>query len=208
MKKRMLWSNDKKIFQGIPYPVKETIEFYQNAEGISEKKEEARASLIWGNNKMNIPIPNFMDLYKEHVVAPFFVFQLFCTLLWLLDEYWYYSLFNLFMLFFFEGTVVMQRVQNMKRLRSMRKPPQAIWVHRAAKWEKIMTDDLYPGDIVLLNRVSGAKKQNIPCDLLLLSGSAVVNEAILTGESQPMVKESIGQKDEIHEVLEIKGLHK
>lgn len=64
-----------------------------------------------------------MDLYKEHVVAPFFVFQLFCTLLWLLDEYWYYSLFNLGMLFFFEGTVVMQRLQNMKRLRSMRKPP-------------------------------------------------------------------------------------
>lgn len=99
---------------------------------------------------MNIPIPNFLDLYKEHVVAPFFVFQLFCTLLWLLDEYWYYSLFNLFMLFFFEGTVVMQRLQNMKRLRSMRKPPQPIWVHRGGKWEKIMTDDLYPGDIVLL----------------------------------------------------------
>jgi hypothetical protein len=28
MKKRMLWSNDKRTFQGIPYPVKETIEFY------------------------------------------------------------------------------------------------------------------------------------------------------------------------------------
>ena len=28
LKKRMLWSNEKKIFQGIPYPVKETIGFY------------------------------------------------------------------------------------------------------------------------------------------------------------------------------------
>ena len=74
MKKRMLWSNEKKIFQGIPYPIKETIEFYQTAEGIQEKKEEGRANLVWGNNKMNIPIPNFLDLYKEHVVAPFFVF--------------------------------------------------------------------------------------------------------------------------------------
>ena len=71
----------------------------------------------------------------------------------------------------------------MKRLRSMRKPPEQIWVHRSGKWEQIMTDDLYPGDIVLLNRVSGKKKENVPCDLLLLSGSAVVNEAILTGES-------------------------
>jgi manganese-transporting P-type ATPase len=71
----------------------------------------------------------------------------------------------------------------MTRLRSMRKPPQEIWVHREGKWEKVMTDDLYPEDIVLLNRTSGQKKQNVPCDLLLLSGSAVVNEAILTGES-------------------------
>mmetsp|Transcript_16379 Transcript_16379/g.27725 ORF Transcript_16379/g.27725 Transcript_16379/m.27725 type:complete len:211 (+) Transcript_16379:130-762(+) len=110
MKKRMLWSNDKKTFQGIPYPTKETLEFYQSSEGIKDKDEEKRALLVWGNNKMSIPIPTFLDLYQEHVVAPFFVFQLFCTLLWLLDEYWYYSLFNLFMLFFFEGTVVMQRL--------------------------------------------------------------------------------------------------
>jgi len=42
--------------------------------GIQDKKEEGKANLVWGNNKMNIPIPKFLDLYKEHVVAPFFVF--------------------------------------------------------------------------------------------------------------------------------------
>ena len=157
---------------------------------------------------MDIPIPGFLELYKEHLVAPFFVFQLFCTLLWLLDEYWYYSLFNLGMLFFFEGTVVMQRLQNMKRLRSMRKPAEEIWVHRFGKWEKIMTDDLYPGDVVLLHYQASKKKQNIPCDMLLLSGSAVVNEAILTGESQPLVKESVAQVDEEDAELDIKGIHK
>ena len=90
----------------------------------------------------------------------------------------------------------------------MRKPPQEIWVHRYGKWQKHMTDDLYPGDIVLLQRIPGVKKQNVPCDMLLLSGSAVVNEAILTGESQPLVKESVAQKDEIDEELDIKGAHK
>ena len=44
------------------------------------------------------------------MVAPFFVFQLFTTCLWLLDDYWYFSLMQLWMLFFFEGTVVFQRM--------------------------------------------------------------------------------------------------
>lgn len=35
-----------------------------------------------------------------------------------------------------------------------------------------------------------------------------MNEAILTGESQPLVKESIAKKDEGDEILDIKGLHK
>lgn len=43
---------------------------------------------------------------------------------------------------------------------------------------------------------------------MLLSGGAVVNEAILTGESQPLVKESIAMKDEGDDELDIKGAHK
>jgi hypothetical protein len=37
MKKRMLWSNEKRTFQAIPYPIKDTIGFYQEAEGLADK---------------------------------------------------------------------------------------------------------------------------------------------------------------------------
>lgn len=83
----------------------------------------------------------------------------------------------------FEGTVVMQRQQNMKRLRSMRQVPQEVFVYRFERWIKITTDELYPGEIILLKKNKNQKKCMIPCDLLLISGSAVVNESILTGES-------------------------
>jgi len=48
----------------------------------------------------------------------------------------------------------------------------------------------------------------VPCDLLILSGSAIVNEAILTGESQPLVKDSIAAIINNEETLDINGEHK
>ena len=207
-KKRFSFSKDKKTFSQIPYPTAQTIETYQGCEGIQTDLEEKKAELVWGKNVMDVPIPSFMDIYKEHLVAPFFVFQLFTSGLWLLDEYWYFSLMSLVMLFIFEGTVVFQRLQNFKRLRAMRVAPQQILIYRKDKWHQIMSSEVYPGDIISIKRDATAKKQNVPCDLLILSGSAVVNEAILTGESQPLVKESIATKDEVDHQLDINGPHK
>jgi cation-transporting ATPase 13A1 len=123
MKKTFIFKKDKKTFSPIPYPVTETIEHYQCVEGLEDDLAKKKADLIYGSNKMSIPIPDFLDIYKEHLVMPFFVFQLFTTCLWLLDDYWYFSLMSLGMLFMFEGTVVFQRLMNFKRLRAMRVQP-------------------------------------------------------------------------------------
>jgi len=108
---------------------------------------------------MRIPIPSFFTLYKEHIVAPFFVFQLFCILLWVFDDYGLHSFISLVMLCVFEVTVVGQRIFNLATLRNMRVPPHYIYVYRNNIWKKIPTNELLPGDIVSV--VDGASVTSI-----------------------------------------------
>jgi P-type E1-E2 ATPase len=59
-------------------------------------------------------------------------------------------------------------------------------VYRAGKWQALKSDQLVPGDVCAL--VRQGDETIVPCDMLLVSGGAVVNEAMLTGESTPQLK--------------------
>ncbi|CEQ39188.1 SPOSA6832_00699 [Sporobolomyces salmonicolor] len=67
--------------------------------------------------------------------------------------------------------------------------PYGIMVRRENKWIEVQTDELLPGDVVSIVRTK--EDSGVPCDLLLLRGSCIVNEAMLSGESTPLLKESI-----------------
>lgn len=58
----------------------------------------------------------------------------------------------------------------MKRLRGMRVASQEVYAHRFGRWVKIMSDEIYPGEIILIKKNKTEKKSMVPCDLLILSG--------------------------------------
>jgi hypothetical protein len=62
-KKRLLYRPDKKTFVSMPFPIKETIGFYQSSCGNEDDQTIKKAELVWGSNKMEIPIPTFFEIY-------------------------------------------------------------------------------------------------------------------------------------------------
>lgn len=192
-KRNFLYDPEKGTFAPLSFAMDEEpkprIGDFQESRGLTKKSEIEKLQQHYGSNIFDIPVPAFSELFTEHAVAPFFVFQIFCVGLWMLDEYWYYSLFTLFMLVVFESTVVWQRQRTLKEFRGMSIKPHEVYVFREGKWQEAMSDDLLPGDLVSVGRTK--EDSGVACDMLLVEGSAIVNEAMLSGESTPVLKDSI-----------------
>ncbi|KAL2003842.1 hypothetical protein VTN02DRAFT_2059 [Thermoascus thermophilus] len=208
-KRRFLYYPERKCFGPLSYVLdsdpRPAIKTFQQSRGLTSKEEIDRIHHHYGDNTFDIPVPSFVELFKEHAVAPFFVFQVFCVGLWMLDEYWYYSLFTLFMLVAFESTVVWQRQRTLTEFRGMNIKPYDVWVYREGEWQEITSDKLLPGDLMSVNRTK--EDSGVACDILLIEGSAIVNEAMLSGESTPLLKDSI-QLRPGDDLIEPEGLDK
>lgn len=208
-KRRFLYNFSEGYFAPLSYAIDEdpkpTLGSFQESMGLVSKASIDRVQQHYGNNTFDIPVPTFTELWKEHAVAPFFVFQMFCVGLWLLDDYWYYSLFTLVMLVGFESTVVWQRQRTLNEFRGMSIQPYDIWVYREKSWEQITSDKLLPGDLVSVGRTK--EDSGVACDMLLVEGTAIVNEAMLSGESTPLLKDSI-QLRPADSVVDPEGLDK
>ena len=207
----------------------------QQWSGYQSITELMTGQIRYGPNLFQVRQPTFLDLYYKQLLNPFSVFQIFCVLLWAIDDYLIYSFFSLFMVLLFEGTVVFQRIKSLQALTNMGNPSRNIYVYRNLKWTMIDSAELLPGDIMSLIRIAphrvknkdgdDAKNKNdsknkkrpimiedeggdiVPADLLLLRGSTVVNEASLTGESVPQMKEGLAELED-NEELSIKVKHK
>jgi cation-transporting ATPase 13A1 len=88
------------------------------------------------------------------------------------------------MLVVFEATVVKSRMRNTDEMRSMSNPASRCTVLRHGKWTALSSEALLPGDLLSISRAPPVHGEPVttllPADVLLLHGTAVVNESALT----------------------------
>jgi len=152
--------------------------------GIDSDEKEHRET-VFGRNAINIEQKTVGQLLVDEALHPFYIFQVASLVLWSLDEYYYYAVCILVISIASIAATLLETKATMKRLRDLSKFDCQIRILRNGFWRSVDSEDLVPGDVY---EITDPALTQFPCDSLLLTGDAIVNESMLTGESVPVSK--------------------
>uniref|UniRef100_UPI00398E856F polyamine-transporting ATPase 13A3-like isoform X2 n=1 Tax=Pristiophorus japonicus TaxID=55135 RepID=UPI00398E856F len=146
--------------------------------------------LFYGENQIDVKVPSIARLLVKEVLNPFYIFQCFSVILWSFDDYYLYA----------SAIVFMSIVSICTSLYTVRKQyvllHDMVAAHNVVRvkvyrsnnvTEEIFSTDLVPGDVIVIP----TNGMMMPCDAVLISGTCVVNESLLTGESVPVLKTNL-----------------
>ncbi|RZF39245.1 hypothetical protein LSTR_LSTR010339 [Laodelphax striatellus] len=179
-----IWDPDKMEFsrlQGLDYKI--TTQTLHRQKGLTLVQQYLRRA-VYGRNEIIVPLKGVMTLLFLEVLDPFYVFQIFSFILWFVDDYIQYATAIFFLT---TSSIVMNTIQNRRNQRKIRSTVHSsdvIDVVRPDGADQVPTEMLVPGDLLLIP-AGGCVMQ---CDAVLLTGTCVVIENALTGESVPVIK--------------------
>ncbi|XP_068460233.1 polyamine-transporting ATPase 13A3 isoform X2 [Clinocottus analis] len=161
----------------------------EHSAGLTRNQQKYRR-LFFGVNEIAVKVPSVFKLLIKEVLNPFYIFQLFSVILWSADEYYYYAAAILFMSIISIATSLYTIKKQYIMLHDMVATHSTVRVSvcRANnEIEEILSTDLVPGDVMVIP----SNGTNMPCDAVLVSGTCIVNESMLTGESVPVTKTNL-----------------
>uniref|UniRef100_A0A8C7DU94 Polyamine-transporting ATPase 13A3 n=1 Tax=Oncorhynchus kisutch TaxID=8019 RepID=A0A8C7DU94_ONCKI len=171
--------------QFIRYFTLHSTKYYWN-----DEVQNFEVRLFFGVNEIAVKVPSVFKLLIKEVLNPFYIFQLFSVILWSADEYYYYAVAIVFMSVISIATSLYTIKKQYVMLHDMVAAHSIVRVSvcRANNdIEEALSTDLVPGDVMVIP----SNGTIMPCDAVLVSGTCIVNESMLTGESVPVTKTNL-----------------
>ena len=176
------------------------------SQGVQEGEQHAKDIQKYGSWNIELPDKGILILLFENVLTPFYIFQMFSWILWYADDYEIYASWILFTSIVSITIELYELRRNFKNLKKMAHYECDIVVKRISNsreinYKRTSSNELVPGDIILI-----PEGKKMPWDAIQLTGSSIVNEAMLTGESVPVIKNPLPKLDnELYDPEEAKS---
>ncbi|XP_004675469.1 PREDICTED: probable cation-transporting ATPase 13A5 [Condylura cristata] len=192
---RYVWDNLEKRFQKVGlledsnscYDIHHTF-----GSGLTSEEQEIRR-LVCGPNAIEVEIQPIWKLLVKQVLNPFYAFQAFTLTLWLSQGYIEYSVAIIILSVLSIILSVYDLRQQSIKLHNLvegHNKVQVMTIVKSKGLQELESRLLVPGDLLTL-----PGKLSLPCDAILIDGSCVVNEGMLTGESIPVTKTPLPHMD-------------
>ncbi|KAJ2302297.1 hypothetical protein IWW55_003482, partial [Coemansia sp. RSA 2706] len=155
---------------------------------------------LFGKSVIDIQEKSYLQLLWEEALNPLYIFQVASIAIWCGEEYYYYAATIFVISAVSIASTLVSTKQTARKLRAMSVYVCPTCVLRDGSWVDVDSSELVPGDIVDLSKHSFDR---VPCELVLVEGSCIVDESMLTGESIPENKVAIEAGDAALEAIDM-----
>lgn len=162
-------------------------------EGLSGARAEWIAQFL-GLNEILIEERSGWQIFYNELLNPFYVFQVVSFFIWIFEDYYMYAVVILIMATSSAILTVIEAKRNLDKMRQMARYVCQIRAKRNGEIMALLSTSLVPGDVLILD---DSCMDVIPCDGVLLSGDAIVDESMLTGETVPVSKAALSITSDI-----------
>ncbi|XP_042227487.1 polyamine-transporting ATPase 13A2-like isoform X1 [Homarus americanus] len=166
--------------------------FHQVSAGLDGDTARRRRSLF-GENFMKIEVLSVRQLLIQQAYNPFYIFQAYTVILWILQAYYLFSGCITALSIISITLIVWETRRQSRALRETVTSQSDITVLRDGERKVLSSREVVPGDVVLIEDNMG----KLEVDAVLLQGTIVTNEAMLTGESIPVTKVGVPLESDV-----------
>ncbi|XP_053316355.1 probable cation-transporting ATPase 13A4 [Spea bombifrons] len=193
---RYVWDFFKKEFQKVGTLEEERTCFNIHSmygSGLTKEEQDIRR-LVCGSNTIEVEVSPLWKLFINKVLNLFYLYQFFTVILWLAEGYLGYAIAILLLSICTITLSLMELRKQSSKLHNLVKTHNNMKVtvcRRGNDFSEVESPDLVPGDIIILS----GKNFFLSCDAILINGTCIINEGMLTGECIPVTKTQLPHGD-------------